>query len=121
MTFTQSISTCLRKYTTFTGRASRSEFWWFILFTMLLSAATGIVDKAFDAEVLTPLLNLGLLLPRIAAGARRLHDIGKSALWMLLILTVIGIVVLFAMWAMESAEEAARKAGEYEDDGGDVV
>ncbi|MGR3985039.1 MAG: DUF805 domain-containing protein [Gammaproteobacteria bacterium] len=113
MTFTQSIATCFIKYATFTGRASRSEFWWFALFTVLLSAATGVVDKTLGTEMLTPLLNVGLLLPRVSAGVRRLHDIGKSGLWMLLIFTIVGIIALIALWAMESAEDAARKAGEY--------
>lgn len=105
MTFGKSIATCLSKYATFTGRASRSEFWWFFLFGILLSAGAGIADEARDIEAFAPLINLALLLPRLAAGARRLHDIGKSGWWQLLILTIIGIIPLVFWWVREGAGE----------------
>ena len=100
MTFTQSIRTCLRdKYVTFSGRASRSEYWWFTLFFWLLLIVVGAVAGgiagaagAFNgneatgmAIVFIPigLVYLGMLLPLISVGVRRLHDRDMSGWWFL--------------------------------------
>jgi uncharacterized membrane protein YhaH (DUF805 family) len=103
MTFGEAISTCFRKYATFEGRAVRSEFWWFFLFTFLASAAAGIVSDA-----LSGLFSLAVLLPSLAVGARRLHDVDKSA-WLLLLwlVPVIGWIILF-IWAAQPAKEPNR-------------
>jgi uncharacterized membrane protein YhaH (DUF805 family) len=93
MNFSQAISTCFSKYATFTGRASRPEFWWFFLFQILIS----IVASMFG-EVVNGLVSLALLLPALAVGARRLHDIGKSGWWQLIALTIIGLLVLIYWW-----------------------
>jgi len=90
MTFTESISTCFRKYATFEGTASRSEYWWFCLFLVLVSVGLSIVS-----EQLAAIFNLATLLPSIAAGARRLHDTDRSGWWQLLVLVpVVGWIVL---------------------------
>lgn len=93
MNFGQAISTCFSKYATFSGRASRPEFWWFFLFQVLVSIAASMFG-----DVINGLLNLALLLPALAVGARRLHDIGKSGWWQLIALTVIGLLVLIYWW-----------------------
>lgn len=79
MDFKQSVTTCLKKYAEFGGRAGRPEFWWFALFTLIVGLVVGMVS-----DILGMLVNLGLLLPSLAVGARRLHDIGKSG-WFQLI------------------------------------
>lgn len=93
MNFGQAISTCFSKYATFSGRASRPEFWWFFLFQVLVSIAASMFG-----DVINGLVNLALLLPALAVGARRLHDIGKSGWWQLIALTVIGLLVLIYWW-----------------------
>lgn len=93
MNFGQAISTCFSKYATFSGRASRPEFWWFFLFQILVS----IVASMFG-DVVNGLVSLALLLPALAVGARRLHDIGKSGWWQLIMLTVIGLLLLIYWW-----------------------
>ena len=98
MNFGQAISTCLSKYATFSGRASRPEFWWFFLFQLLVSVAASIVSERFGS-----LVNLALLLPALAVGTRRLHDIGKSGWWQLLMLTGIGFFVLIYWWVQPTA------------------
>ncbi|NVK31747.1 MAG: DUF805 domain-containing protein [Gammaproteobacteria bacterium] len=98
MTFTDSISTCLAKYATFSGRASRSEFWWFQLFCLLMNWGAIIVDPT---EIIATLINLAFLIPSLAVGARRLHDIGRTGWWQLIALTVIGLIVLIIFWAKE--------------------
>lgn len=103
MTFGESISTCFSKYANFDGRASRSEFWWWFLFTFLASAAAGIVSEAVSA-----LFSLAVLLPSLAVGARRLHDTNRSA-WFLLLwfIPIIGWIVLL-VWAIQEAREPNR-------------
>jgi uncharacterized membrane protein YhaH (DUF805 family) len=102
MNFGQSITSCFSQYATFSGRASRSEFWWFFLFQILVSVAASMVS-----EKLSGLVSLGLLLPALAVGARRLHDIGRSGWWQLLLITVIGLLVLVFFWAQPAKGELA--------------
>ena len=88
MNFGQAISTCFSNYATFSGRASRPEFWWFFLFQILVSIAASMLG-----DVVAGLVSLAVLLPALAVGARRLHDIGKSGWWQLIMLTGIGLLV----------------------------
>ena len=107
MTFVESIKHCLKQYATFSGRASRSEFWWFVLFQLLVTAGGQIIS-----QVLGGLLSLALLLPILAVTARRLHDIGKSG-WMMLIglIPVLGwLLVLY--WYVQPSAEGANDYGE---------
>ena len=73
MDFVQAIKSCLGQYATFSGRASRSEYWWFFLFQVLVMVATGMLG-----DVINGLASLALLLPALAVGTRRLHDIGHG-------------------------------------------
>jgi uncharacterized membrane protein YhaH (DUF805 family) len=109
MTFGQAILSCLRNYATFSGRASRSELWWFFLFQILASLAASMVSQTLGS-----LVNLALFLPALAVGARRLHDIGKSGWWLLLMLTGIGLLVLIYWWVQPSDERMpAQGAGSF--------
>ncbi|OYY84624.1 MAG: DUF805 domain-containing protein [Acidovorax sp. 28-64-14] len=101
MDFVQAIKSCLGQYATFTGRASRSEFWWFFLFQVLVMAATGMLG-----DVINGIASLALLLPALAVGARRLHDIGRTGWWQLLLLTGIGFLVLLYWWVQPSDASA---------------
>ncbi len=103
MTFGESISTCFKKYATFDGRATRSEYWWFFLFTFLVSVALSIASEA-----LSGIFSLGVLLPSLAVGVRRLHDIDKSG-WFLLLwfIPVIGWIILI-VWAIQEGKEPNR-------------
>jgi uncharacterized membrane protein YhaH (DUF805 family) len=103
MTFGESIKTCFSKYAEFSGRAARSEYWWFELFCLLVIVGAGMVN-----ETLSNLVSLAFALPSLAVGARRLHDIDKSGWWQLLyLIPVIGwIVVIY--WAAQPAREPNR-------------
>ena len=86
--FTEAISVCLGKFVTFSGRASRSEYWYFFLFTVLAGMVAAFLDAAlFDTgwddefSPLNTITNLVLLLPTLAVGWRRLHDIDRSGWW----------------------------------------
>ena len=113
MTFQQSIQTCLNKYADFKGKASRSEYWWFSLFTVIVGIITGILDvvifqgftETLGTGPLRLLFNVAVITPSIAVGARRLHDTSRSGWWQLLYFTVIGIPVVFIFMALPSKEE----------------
>lgn len=104
MQFQDSIKTCLNKYATFDGRASRSEYWWFILFHFIVSAvAAALSDNIYYAVV------IGLFLPSIAVGVRRLHDRDKSGWWMLLVfLPLIGSIILIVWYCQRGTESDNR-------------
>jgi uncharacterized membrane protein YhaH (DUF805 family) len=103
MTFGESIKTCFSKYADFSGRASRSEYWWWFLFLLLAGLATSIVSDKLSA-----LLSVATLLPSLAVGARRLHDIDKSGWFQLLnLIPVIGWIILI-YWAVQEGREPNR-------------
>lgn len=102
MTFGKSIATCFAKYFDFKGRASRPEFWWFYLFTILLSWGATLVDPF---QVLSVIVNLAVFIPVFAAGSRRLHDTNRSGWWQLILLTVIGLIPLIVWWASKGSDQ----------------
>lgn len=100
MTFTESIKTCFSKYADFDGRASRSEYWWFVLFIVLVGFGVSIVS-----EMLALVFYVGTLLPSIAAAARRLHDTNRSG-WLQLIalIPLIGWLIVIYFLIQEPQE-----------------
>jgi uncharacterized membrane protein YhaH (DUF805 family) len=79
LSFATSVRTCLKKYATFTGVATRPEYWWFVLFNFL-----GAIIIGFTGILALRLVwALALLLPGLAVAVRRLHDTGRSAWWIL--------------------------------------
>lgn len=97
---------CLTNYANFSGRARRKEFWFFMLFCVILGIISEVIDAVLGTKPLVNgLLNLALLLPSLAVGARRLHDIGRSGWWQLLVLTGIGIILLIIWWASDTKKE----------------
>ncbi|HMR97905.1 MAG TPA: LuxR C-terminal-related transcriptional regulator [Anaerolineales bacterium] len=99
-TFFGAIRVCLTKYADFNGQAARAEFWWFALFVTLVTAALG-----YLSQELASVGSIVLLLPFLAAGARRLRDIGKSAWWLLIILAPVGgLVALAFLWAQPTTD-----------------
>ena len=86
MDFGEAIQSGFRKYATFSGRAVRSEYWYWFLFGILASIAAAIVDALLRTHgALRGLVSLALFLPGLAVAVRRLHDIGRSAWWLLLL------------------------------------
>ena len=101
----------LKKYATFSGRAQRAEYWYFVLFNILISIGLGVVDGVagtYDAKAGVGLLGglyaLGVIIPSLAVAVRRLHDIGRSGWWMLIALVpLIGAIVLIVFFVKDSA------------------
>lgn len=100
MTFVDSIKTCLSKYADFNGRASRSEYWWFVLFIV----ASGFVISLVS-DMLGTLFYLGTMVPSFAAAARRLHDTDKSG-WLQLIglIPVLGWIAIIYLLVQPAKE-----------------
>ncbi|MGE8558140.1 DUF805 domain-containing protein [Acinetobacter sp.] len=97
---------CLKNYVVFEGRARRKEFWFFVLVSVILGIMVQMMDAILGThQTLNGLLNLALLFPSLAVGARRLHDTNRSGWWQLLILTVIGIIPLIIWWASGTKRE----------------
>ena len=74
----------LQNYATFSGRARRSEYWYFFLFNVVISFAIGFIGGMMGNTMLSNLYSLAVLIPGIAVGVRRMHDVGKSG-WFILI------------------------------------
>lgn len=101
MDFQQAIKVCFQKYAEFNGRAKRPEFWWFELFLFLASAILSIVS-----DMLNVLFALATILPSLAVGARRLHDINKIGWFQLLwLIPIIGWLVLLYFFVQEGSTE----------------
>lgn len=110
--FQGAVRTCLTKYATFSGRARRPEFWWFVLFSVLGGFATAVVDMAVFGAGISPLngvFNLAMLVPGLAAGARRLHDTDRTGWWQLMwFVPLVGWIVLIVFWAQRETPGANR-------------
>lgn len=102
--FVDSVKATLQKYAVFDGRARRREYWFFWLFCLLAVIVLSILDgMIIGYPVLSGLFNLAVIIPSIAVGIRRLHDIGKSGWWLLIgLVPFIGIIILFVFFLMDS-------------------
>ena len=122
MGFGEAVSTCLRKYAAFSGRARRSEFWWFYLAVLLLAFVAGGTDAAVVLSgILVLVISLALALPLLAVSARRLHDTGRSAWWLLLSFVPFVGIALLVFWCMDSTPEANSHGSSPKDSGLPVV
>lgn len=107
MTFREAILTCLRKYFTFSGRASRSEYWWFFLFCVLGGAISGAAEGFINGITGTPdgptllsgAFNIATLIPSLSVGFRRMHDTGRSGLYLFYpVIAMIGLATFIGVF-----------------------
>jgi uncharacterized membrane protein YhaH (DUF805 family) len=124
------VKSAFSQYATFSGRASRSEFWWFYLFYVIVIVILNVIDNLLNLQVgastmdfrindqvvpivnegvgiLSSLASLAMLLPFLAVGARRLHDAGHSGMWLLwgwllTFVCCIGFIILIVFWTQRS-------------------
>ena len=89
-------------YADFEGRATRQQYWMFVLVYILIAIAVSIVEEILGTMVLGALLSLALLIPSLAIGARRLHDTGKSGWWQLVcLIPFIGWIIAIVLLAQK--------------------
>jgi uncharacterized membrane protein YhaH (DUF805 family) len=99
----------VKKYAVFSGRARRKEYWMFVLFNIIFSFVATLLDSVIGTTsdsgygLLSVLYSLAVLLPTLAVGIRRLHDIGKSGWWLLItLIPLIGSIWLLVLFATDS-------------------
>ena len=103
MNLQQAVSSVLSQYATFTGRARRSEYWFWVLATFIVSIVTTIIDEVVGVPVVGGVFALATIVPNLAVGARRLHDTGRSGWWQLLgLIPIVGWIILIVWWAQDS-------------------
>lgn len=102
----------LKNYARFHGRASRTEYWMFTLINAIITILLSIVEKFVNLDdILSGIYGLLTLLPLIAVGVRRLHDIGKSGWWYLIgLIPIIGSIILI-VWACYRSEDHENRFG----------
>ena len=119
MNFFESIKSCFIKYTDFSGRSMRSEYWNFAVFVSILYIVAEYIDVKiagvpyldyYGFGTLSIILTIVTIVPEIAVSVRRLHDINKSGWWLLLSLTVIGMIPLM-YWAYLKGDEKENRFG----------
>ena len=112
MDFMTAVRSCLSKYVTFSGRAQRSEFWWFYLFNIIGSVVTNIIDTSIIGMPATSILwMLGLLLPGISVSVRRMHDLDKSGWWIFIVLIPIVGIILYIYWFVQRGTVGSNRFG----------
>ena len=109
MTFMQAVSTCFNKYVVFSGRARRSEYWYFCLFTSIVSTLLTIIFG--EANIFASIFSLVTLLPGLSVFWRRMHDIGKSGAWFFIVLVPIVGWILMLVWLCRDSEPGDNAYG----------
>ena len=98
----------LKKYAVFSGRSQRSEYWFFVLFYLIIYIVLAVLDgmvfkSGSQIGILSGVFSLAMIVPSIAVAARRLHDTDRSGWWQLLVLIpLIGVIVLIVFLAQDT-------------------
>lgn len=101
----------LKKYAVFNGRARRKEYWFFVLFSIIITIVLSFTDAMiglFDMEsgigLLSGIYSLAVLVPSISVGVRRLHDTNRKGWWLLIgLVPLIGIIILLVFMVLDSS------------------
>lgn len=107
MSFADSIRTVLSKYADFSGRARRSEYWYWFLAVL----AVNVVLVVLSVDILRLLFGLAVLIPGIAVAVRRLHDTGRSGWWILIALIPLVGAILLIVWLATDSDPAPNQYG----------
>ena len=107
MSFGQAVSNCFTNYANFSGRARRSEYWYFTLFHFLINFAVGLLR----IPAVSSLVALALFIPSLAVGVRRLHDIGKSGWYILIALVPLVGAILLLVWECRDSDPGSNLYG----------
>lgn len=126
MNMMQAVKSVYSNYAKFSGRSRRSEFWWFYLFYLIAYFVLGMIDAllfgttttapgSFSASTETPILSglfaLATLIPNLAVGVRRLHDIDRSGWWLLIsFIPLVGFIILI-VWFAKAGDKGPNRFG----------
>ncbi|MEI2641597.1 MAG: DUF805 domain-containing protein [Candidatus Nanopelagicales bacterium] len=118
MSFGEAVSSGFSNYANFSGRTPRSGYWWWVLFTIIVSVVASVVDNVAglnyenqNAGWVSTIAGLALLIPSISVLFRRLHDIGRSGWWWLLgLICCIGQIILF-VFALQDSQPGDNQYG----------
>lgn len=111
--FGEAIQICLNKYADFKGRASRAEYWWFILFMFIVGCFRGILNRfGMVGQIISGLVGLAFIVPQLAVCWRRMHDIGKGGgWWFICFIPVVGWI-LWIVWCCQPSEQYPNRFGD---------
>lgn len=119
MNFQQAVVTALQQYAVFTGRASRSEYWYFVLFNFIVSMVLGAIGAGIASlagtaawiSVLSWIWSLAMLVPSLAISVRRMHDIGKGGGWIFISLIPLVGAIWFIVLCCQPSEAGPNRFG----------
>ena len=111
MNFVDSIKLGFSNYVNFTGRACRSEYWYWILFVFIGFVVAEIIDALTGKPIFYTLFSLAVIIPNIAIGVRRLHDLDRSGWWLLLsFIPLVGAIILI-IWFCGKGTDGPNRFG----------
>ena len=112
MNFVDSIKLGFSNYVNFTDRACRSEYWYWILFIVIGLVVAEIIDTVIGKPIFYTLFSLAVLIPNIAIGVRRLHDLDRSGWWLLLsFIPLVGAIILI-VWFCSKGTDGPNRFGQ---------
>lgn len=120
MNFPRAVASGFKKYAIFSGRATRSEFWYWILFYLLGAIAVGILDEILfsgrtvvgDRGPIELVYDVIFFLPNWSIQARRLHDVDRSGWWQLISLTIVGLIYPLLFWFCKKGTDGPNRFGD---------
>jgi uncharacterized membrane protein YhaH (DUF805 family) len=117
MNFIGAVRTGFENYANFSGRATRPEYWYWVLFAFLTGMVSGLLDGYFfgirdvnDTGPVMTVMRLMLMIPGLSVSVRRLHDIDKSGWWFLIGFTIIGMIPL-VYWFCKEGDDRINRFG----------
>ncbi len=115
MNFKNAVAACLAQYATLQGRASRAEFWYFVLFVLVCNVLAYVLCRIFLPPHMGPVISgmvmLALAIPCFSVFVRRLHDIG-AATWRVVFLFIPVVQVVCLYWAAKQGDDGENRFGE---------
>ena len=114
MGFGEAVQSVFSKYATFSGRARRSEYWYFVLLQVIVTAVLNGLYSATESvafSVILVLFDLALLVPSLAVCWRRLHDIGRSGAYYFFVLIPLVGWILLLVWMCQDSQPGENQYG----------
>ena len=108
VSFGEAVKLFFSNYVNFSGRSTKSEFWWGYLFCVIVDVVIGVLSRALPAPmtIMLSLASLAIFIPMLALGIRRLHDIGKSGFYYFMcLIPCVGIILLIVWWCGDSVAD----------------